>query len=179
MMATSPSRAYTIALLLGLCLLHLLGCSRADDDRMSNSKAKADSVTTQLEGIAAAGDDFESQSHKLTVKWGDEPKRREVLEAILRFMERHPEIEYGTPGALVHFVETFPGYEETLVESVEHQPTPHTAWMLNRVINGKRDDPKERRAFMLVMEHVLVNGAADAPTRDIASDFLEFHRRKN
>ena len=146
---------------------------------MSGEKAKAESITTQLEGIAGAGDDFESQSQELTVKSRDGPKKREILQAILRFMERHPEIEYGSPGGLVHFVETFPDYEENLVESVERQPTPYTVWMLNRVINGKRNDTKERRAFMLVMEHVLVNGAADAPTRHTASDFLEFQRGEN
>jgi len=114
-------------------------------------------VTAQLESIAAAGDDFEWQS---------------------RFMEGHPEIDYGPPGRLVHFVETFPNYEEKLLESIERQPTPHTVGMLNRVINGKHD-PQERRAILLVMARVLENAAADAMTRNRASDYLEFQGRRD
>jgi hypothetical protein len=132
------------------------------------------SVTTQLEGIADAGDDFVYESDQLTDTWKNEPKSPDVVEAILRFMEGHPDIDYGAPGPLVHFVETFPGYELKLIESVERQPTSHTVGMLNRVINGKRDNPPERQAVILVMERVLENAAADALTRQRAFDFLEF-----
>lgn len=72
-----------------------------------------------------------------------DPKSFEAVEPILRFMEGHPDIEYGTPGYLVHFVEHFPAYEEKLMASIERQPTPHTEWMLNRVINGERDAQKK------------------------------------
>jgi len=135
-------------------------------------------VTAQLESIAAAGDDFEWQSHQLTEGWKNEPENPDIVESILRFMEGHPEIEYGTPGPLVHFVEAFPNYEEKLLESIERQPTPHTVGMLNRVINGKRD-PQERQAILLVMARVLENAAADAMTRNRASGYLEFQGRRD
>ena len=73
-------------------------------------------ATRELEEIASAGDDFEWQSGQLTAKWEGDPKGFEAVEPILRFMENHPDVDYGTPGPLVHFVETFPNYEEKLIE---------------------------------------------------------------
>jgi hypothetical protein len=96
-------------------------------------------VTKQLEEIVTSGDDFEWQSGQLTDEWENEPKSLEIIEAILQFMESHPEIEYGTPGSLIHFVEAFPNYKEKIIESVERKPTPHTVWMLDRVLTAEQD----------------------------------------
>jgi hypothetical protein len=135
-------------------------------------------ITRQLEEIATSGDDFEWQSGQLTEKWENEPKSlEEIVEPILQFMERHPEIEYGTPGPLVHLVETFLNYEEKVIESVERRPTRQTAWMLNRMINGEQDQ-HERDVLISVLKRVLENPAADPLTRDTVSDYLEFQARK-
>lgn len=118
-------------------------------------------MLTMLQGswkkIANAGDDFEYQSGQLTEKWKNDVNGAEAVEPILRFMESHPDVEYGTPGALVDFVETFSGYEQKLVQSVERQPTPHTVGMLNRSINGNRRDPKKRPALLETLKRVLEN----------------------
>jgi hypothetical protein len=68
-------------------------------------------------------------------------------------MEDHSDLDFGTPGPLVHFVECFhrKGYESKLVESVERKPTSHTLWMLNRLINGT-DEGEERRRLVDLME---------------------------
>ena len=134
-------------------------------------------ATRELEEIARAGDDFEWQSRQLTAKWEGDPKGFEAVEPILRFMENHPDVDYGTPGPLVHFVETFPNYEEKLIKSVERQPTPNTLGMLNRVINSKRNDAQEWRAAIAVLERVLENHAADAMTRSRARDYLKYQMR--
>jgi hypothetical protein len=134
-------------------------------------------VTKQLEEIVTSGDDFEWQSGQLTEEWENEPKSLEIVEAILQFMESHPEIEYGTPGSLVHFVEAFPNYKEKIIESVERKPTPHTVWMLDRVINGEQDQ-RRRDALIAVLRRVLENPAADLRARNRASDSLEFQMQK-
>jgi hypothetical protein len=133
----------------------------------------ASDVARQLEEIADAGDDFEYQSYQLTAKWKGDPNGFAAVEPILRFMESHPDVDYGAPGPLVHFIEMLPRYEEKLVESVERQPTPNTVGMLNRAINGNRD-PQERQALLSVMERVLKNVRADAVTRERAFDYLVF-----
>ena len=137
----------------------------------------ADDVARQLEEIANAGDDFEYQSTQLTERWKNDVNGAEAVEPILRFMESHPDVDYGTPGALVHFVETFSGYEQKLVQSVERQPTPDTVGMLNRVINGKRRDPKKRQVLLATLKRVLENPQADSMTRSRALDYLEFQMR--
>jgi hypothetical protein len=137
----------------------------------------ADDVARQLEEIANAGDDFEYQSTQLTERWKNDVNGAEAVEPILRFMESHPDVEYGTPGALVHFVETFSGYEQKLVQSVERQPTPDTVGMLNRAINGERRDPKKRQVLLATLMRVLENPQADSMTRSRAFDYLEFQMR--
>jgi len=127
----------------------------------------------ELEQIAGAGDDFEWQSGQLTSRWESDPTGFEAVEPILRFIENHPDVEYGTPGPLIHFVETFPNYDEKLFESIKRQPTPDTVGMLNRVINGKRNDPQEWRAVVSVLERVLENPAADPMTRSRARYYLD------
>ena len=91
-------------------------------------------ISEQLEAIASA-DDVVSSTAKLTDAWSAANVGFESVEPILHFMEEHPELEYGMPGPLVHFIEEFylNGYEERLIESVGRRPTMLTVWMLNRV----------------------------------------------
>ena len=68
----------------------------------------------------------------------------DAVAPILKLIENNPAIDFGNPGPLVHFLETFykKGYEEKLVESLKRQPTKHTVWMLNRIINGSEKEIK-------------------------------------
>ncbi len=59
----------------------------------------------------------------------------------------------------------------------ERQPTPDTVGMLNRVINGKRRDPKKRQVLLATLKRVLENPQADSMTRSRAFDYLEFQMR--
>lgn len=71
-----------------------------------------------------------------------EMKKPEVLiEPILRLIESHPAVDFGTPGELVLFLEGLYdcGYEELLIESVLRNPTPHNIWMLHRCFNDETD----------------------------------------
>src|SRR5574338_93795 len=97
----------------------------------------AKDIRDQLLRISTA-DDFAARSAELTDVWSSAGAGLETVEPVLQFMEEYPAIDFGMPGALVHFVERFyrKGYEEKLVESVQRKPTSVTVWMLNRVING-------------------------------------------
>jgi len=98
----------------------------------------------------------------------------EHVDAILRFMEQNPSVDFGTPGPLVHFVETFykRGYEALLLESVSRKPTSHTIWMLNRILNGTKDSGERERllsALRLAEAHPL----ADDETKSLIARFLQ------
>lgn len=129
--------------------------------------------TNELDRIASSNG-FATASEELTDAWSASGAGIEAVEPILRFMETHPFIDYGMPGALVHFVETFygKGYEQKLVESIERTPTTHTVWMLNRVINGTKS-PDTRRYCVSTLEHVLNHPSVDSNTKEMASRFLQ------
>ena len=56
-------------------------------------------------------------------------------------MERLDGVELGTPGPLVHTLETLRGgYEMLLAESVRRKPTLLSVWMVNRILNVNPPD---------------------------------------
>ena len=73
---------------------------------------------------------------------GAYPQPFDLVATILDFISKHPEVDFGSPGELVHFVEKFyhKGYEDLLLESVQKNPTVHNIWMLHRCYNAQ--DPE-------------------------------------
>jgi hypothetical protein len=133
----------------------------------------SEEITNQLLAIADS-DEFAYLSGEITEALSAAHGGLETVEPILRFMEAHPSIDYGVPGALVHYVEKFyhKGYEQKLVESVERRPTDHTLWMLNRLINDAKDAGVRRR-FVGVMKQARLNPRADEDAVREADHFLE------
>jgi len=130
-------------------------------------------LTAQLEHIADA-DDFVESSNQLVGEWASSGLGAEAVEPILRFVETHPHIDFGSPGPLVHFAERFygHGYEDILLESLRRRPTALTVWMLNRVINGTKA-PSTRRQLIDVMQQVTKHPLADHAARESAQHFLD------
>lgn len=62
------------------------------------------------------------------------PQPFDLVDPVLDFISKHPEVDFGAPGELVHFVERFyhQGYEDLLMEVVGKKPTLHNIWMLHR-----------------------------------------------
>lgn len=99
----------------------------------------------------------------------------EAVTPILELMERHPLVCFGSPGALVHFMEKFykKGYEELLEGSVQRIPTIHTVWLLNRLINGATDE--KAIEYIQIMKSIYANNELHEEIRSVAKDFLEYH----
>jgi hypothetical protein len=133
----------------------------------------AETISDELSAIASL-DDFEDRSSDLVAQWRTAGEGLEAVDAILRFLAEHPQLDVGSPGALVHFVERFygHGYEAKLVESLRRRPTAHTAWMLNRVVNGS-NVPAERQRFIEVMRQARVHPGIDASAAQQLDHFLE------
>lgn len=98
-----------------------------------------------------------------------------AIEGILNIFEEHMSVDFGTPGPLVHFVETFfkNGYEDKLLASIKRKPTQHTLWMLNRVLNGVSEDEKEK--YLAVLKDLLVKEDVTDELKVIAKEFYEMH----
>jgi hypothetical protein len=144
---------------------------------------KPEEVTAQLEAIAS-DELFESRSGLLVDQWESAGVRDENNEAVLRFMERHPDIDYGPPGPLVHFMErtykeggpTSERWDRLVVESMTRRPTAHTSWLLNRLINGS--DSERRQRLIDVMAGAFDHPDADQATRDGIRGYLDFQASK-
>jgi hypothetical protein len=91
---------------------------------------------------------------------------------MLRTMERLHSVELGTPGPLVHTLETWRGrYEKFLAESVRRKPTPLSVWMVNRILNVR---PPDKEFWMALLRNAANNPAASEETKVTAQEFIEY-----
>ena len=134
-------------------------------------------IADQLRAISSS-DDFAFESEKIVEDWISSSVGFECVESVLRFMEDYPAIDFGIPGALVHYLEKWhgKGYEEKLIESICRKPTPHTVWMLNRLINGEKSINLKRK-YIEVMEKAKHNPLANSIALDQMRRFIERARR--
>jgi hypothetical protein len=94
---------------------------------------------------------------------------------LFRTMERLGETELGSPGPLVHTLETWRGgYERFLAESVSRKPTYLSVWMVNRLLNAR---PSDAEAWLDLLRSVAHDPAASDEARSAASDFLAYQGR--
>lgn len=94
-----------------------------------------------------------------------------AVEPLLKFIECYPLADFGMPGAIVHYVESFykNGYEDILYESVKRCPTTHTVWMLNRICNDENSSHKFRELLVDIAKRDDINNTI----AEEAKGFLE------
>src|SRR4051794_8200287 len=129
-------------------------------------------ITDELLNISASTD-FIRGSYELTDRLAAESGGIETVEPILRFMEDHPLIDFGTPGPLVNYLEGFygNGFEERLIESIKRKQTSHSVWMLKRIINGT-EEATRKRLLMQTMSEAAKHPLADPSTSQQIADFI-------
>lgn len=85
-------------------------------------------------------------------------------------MERLDDVDLGSPGPLVHALEsTAPDYEPSLVASVQRKPSPLSVWMVNRILNTNRHD---RDRWLELLRLAFGHPLSSDQTRRDAEDFL-------
>ena len=96
------------------------------------------------------------------------------IEPLLYFIEEHPLVEFGFPGAIVHYLERFykQGYEEKLIDSLNRRPTRHTVFMLNRLINGTT----HKEEYLLLMNAIIHRNDVEQEIKDDVQEFLDFQK---
>lgn len=99
----------------------------------------------------------------------------DTLADIFSFYEKHPNIEFGTPGPLVTLIErSSTNYLSALLTSLESRPTYVTVNILARVINTDIDESDKTR-FLAIIDAIAKNADADEFARATAKEYLE-HR---
>lgn len=96
----------------------------------------------------------------------------DLVEPILEIIGTNPTVDFGMPGELVRFVESFykKGYEELLIASVKKNPTAHNIWMVHRCYNDI-NNPMRENFKALIMELKEDN----AVSQDIKAEIDEFN----
>ena len=77
----------------------------------------------------------------------------DAIQPILELIERSPDIDYGGPGPLGHFLErhTKKGYEELLLKSIDRKPTIYTLDLLHRLVTDK-ENPNHKTYLDLMIK---------------------------
>jgi hypothetical protein len=134
-----------------------------------------DELLSELQAFVPTGDGADNVHclNELLAGFAGLPGCERIAPALLALLERHPQADFGTPGPLVHALESQPGYPELLAASLERQPTELSAWMANRLLNSKL--PIDARAeWVSRLTVVASHPKAVASVRDSAIRFLDF-----
>lgn len=102
---------------------------------------------------------------------------KSIISDFLLLYEENPNFDFGMPGALTHFLESFykNGYEEKLLESIHRRPTRHTLWMLNRIINGTNTNELKKN-YIQELNYIAKNDKLNISIRDLAIEYIELHK---
>lgn len=94
----------------------------------------------------------------------------DLVAPVLDFISKHPEVDFGSPGELVHFVERFyhHGYEELLMKSVHQKPTVHNIWMLHRCYNIH--DPELVPKIKVLIREIQESDTTDVEVRNMIKE---------
>jgi hypothetical protein len=130
-------------------------------------------IISELQRIAGTKD-FVLKTEELTRTWTEAKIGAESIDPVLRFMESNPDLDLGSPGPLVPFVEKFlgRGYEQKLFDSVRRKPTVYTIWMLKRLYNWTQD-PVFRNSLVVELRTAKEHPLADSTVVDQVNRFFE------
>ena len=103
----------------------------------------------------------------------------EYVEFLINFMSDNPNIDYGMPGPIVHFIEKYPieYYLGFLLKAIETKPNATLLWMLNRITNVADKINKEK--YVDVFRKTTERKDIDAVTKDTALQFYKFQMEEN
>ncbi|MGC4796530.1 hypothetical protein ACLQ3H_20795 [Micromonospora saelicesensis] len=104
----------------------------------------------------------------------DDPQQWAPL--LYAFMERLDTADLGSPGPLVHTLETWRGYRPLLAESLRRKPTPLTVWMANRVLNG---NPPDAPQWLQLLQEATSHPMASPQVQADARDFLTYQATRS
>jgi hypothetical protein len=118
--------------------------------------------------------DDQSRLYDITKGFDTLSDKTAVIPAMFALMERCPSADLGSPGPLVHSIESLAvdAYERELTESVRRRPMYLNVWMINRILNGKCS-PARRQALVELLRGTLGHPAA----ADVSSSVLRFLQR--
>ncbi len=91
----------------------------------------------------------------------------------------HPDIDYGMPGPVVHYIEKYPTdyYVVKLLKAIEQKPNDTLLWMLNRIVNDTYDENKEK--YISIFKNTIERKDIDDITKEVAERFYNYQKFGN
>lgn len=118
------------------------------------------------------------KTNEILEKVYNEENAFDYISKLLELMEENPELDYGMPGPVVHFMEKFykNGYEKLLLASVKKYPTTQTVWMINRIIND--NTLGDRTQYIQALMEVSNRNDVSEEVRNEAKEFYNYQTRR-
>ena len=93
---------------------------------------------------------------------------------LMELMGENPELDYGMPGPIIHFVESFgiDKYIDLLLKLENDKPNVYFSWMLNRIINVTEGELKDK--YISLLQDVANRTDIDQYTREYANGFVTY-----
>lgn len=93
---------------------------------------------------------------------------------LMEFMSENPALDYGMPGPIIHFIESYgiDKYIDTLLELENSKPNVYFNWMLNRIINVTEGELKEK--YIKILQNVANRTDIEQYICDVAKEFVEY-----
>jgi hypothetical protein len=125
------------------------------------------------------GDGNPLRLYSITEGFNELPDRKRIVPAMFALMERYPDAELGTPGPLVHSIESLGSewYEPLLIDSVRRQPVELNVWMVNRILNTNLK-PEYRRRLLELMRSVPEHPKVPAYVAELTRHLLEYQAKR-
>jgi hypothetical protein len=136
-----------------------------------------DKLIADLDSFDPSTGDYMERLVKLTDEIRDCGADSALNYALYKLLEKHPDVDFGCPGPIVHTLETNGNYVAELPYSVARRPTYLNVWMVNRLLNSKLST-KDRNTWERVLQGVLINPRASDSVKNDVERFLEFQASK-
>jgi len=141
-----------------------------------------DQIIKNLEGFIPFSEDDpindnEKFLYRLMDAWKKAESREKAIPYIFRLIERYPHANLGSPGPLVHALETTKEYDGELHISLIRKPTPLTLWMYNRLINAEKN-PEIIKGHLARLKLFAKHPLTDAETKKEAENYINHQQRR-
>jgi hypothetical protein len=142
--------------------------------------AKTEELIARIDGIRSVDSEEDLQILDSTVtELFQSGQAKDAIRCFFRVFERFPDQDgFGIFWSILHGLESIPGYEPALVESVQRQPSEFAVRMVNRILNGGQKRIGGIDLLNLLGE-AASNASASQSVRDEAKKLVEFQLRKD
>jgi hypothetical protein len=138
-----------------------------------------DNIILTLDTIGSVEDEFELKKLQGALDELFASGQAELgVDALLRIFERFPDKDcYGVFWSILHGLESLPGYEVRLVESIRRQPSEFSLLMINRILNGGQTRAGEVD-LMGLLEEIAADPKYSTSVREEAREYIEWQRSR-